>query len=225
MLAATINPCLSVYIRLNSGILQYTTYHTTYVHVLIFVKCCTREEFAVDIECMPGCDTTVTLPTLANMQQSASSKDALMWKGGKKVKTAKMAKGRQTVSGRVQGLCYRLLNVTVTFYYSGTCNQNIFTNLSLCFCLFSLSQRCRQKLTKVYHERHHAVAVMVSVINSSSLDSSAACQFQRFIIYSCSFSLPSASGRPILDFALIKTCSLEISNQSNGIRLLVTMPK
>lgn len=96
---------------------------------------------------------------------------------GKKVKTAKMAKGRQTVSGRVQGLCYRLLNVTVTFYYSGTCNQNIFTNLSLCFCLFSLSQRCRQKLTKVYHERHHAVAVMVSVINSSSLDSSAACQF------------------------------------------------
>lgn len=95
----------------------------------------------------------------------------------KKVKTAKMAKGRQTVSGRVQGLCYRLLNVTVTFYYSGTCNQNIFTNLSLCVCLFSLSQRCRQKLTKVHHERHHAVAVMVSVINSNSLDSSAACQF------------------------------------------------
>lgn len=83
MLAA-INPCLSVCIRLNSGILQYTTYHPTYVHVLIFVKCCTREEFGVDIECTPGCDTAVTLPTRANMQQSASSKDALMWKGEKK---------------------------------------------------------------------------------------------------------------------------------------------
>lgn len=93
------------------------------------------------------------------------------------MKTAKMAKGRQTVSGRVQGLCYSLLNVTVTFYYSGTCNQNIFTNPSLCVCLFSLSQRCRQKLTKVHHESHHAVDVMVSVINSNSLDSSAACQF------------------------------------------------
>lgn len=166
MLAATINPCLSVYhishhicscahfcqVLHKRGICcwhwmhAWMWYHSDSPH--------TGKHAAVSI--FKGCTHV---------------------ERGKKVKTAKMAKGRQTVSGRVQGLCYRLLNVTVTFYYSGTCNQNIFTNLSLCFCLFSLSQRCRQKLTKVYHERHHAVAVMVSVINSSSLDSSAACQF------------------------------------------------